>query len=334
MNRIKYVDTLKFVAIFSIVLLHIASIWPKTCFLGHPFNDIREFVRFGVPLFLMITGMLTLNKEIDLEVFFKKKFVRIVYPLVFFLVVAYVLGVYKNVLTTFWYCWMIIGIYMAIPVINIFIKHAGEKDLEYFIAVFLFASLIYTIARFLNIKMAFDLDFFMGPVSYLILGYYLSRKQFNLSANKIILISLIAFILISILKVNFNIRLQMNTNIVVLSFLNLDLMQIIQTVSVFMFFKSLYESSSGIFARINAILERDRINGVFLSISRSSYGIYLLHMILFKGYFTPFFENYHMTGFQTFISIWIVATALLVISWIVILLLGKIPYVNRISGYY
>lgn len=334
MERIKYVDTLKFVAIFAIVLLHTAYIWPKVCFLGHPFNDIREFVRFGVPLFLMITGMLTLNKEIELEAFFKKKFVRIVYPLVFFFIVAYVLGVYKSFLTTFWYCWMIIGVYIALPILNIFIKHASEKDLEYYVIVFLIASLIYTVARYFKIQMALDLDVFIGPAAYVILGYYLSKKKFNISSNKMILLSLIAYIAVSVIMVNYNSRLQLNSNVVVVSFLNLNIFQVVQTASIFMLVKSLYESSSGIFYKIRCLLERDRINGIFLSISRSSYGIYLFHMILFKGYFTPFFEKFSMTGTQTFISIWVVAIFLLVISWLTIWILGKIPYVNRISGYY
>lgn len=182
MNRIKYVDALKFIAIFSIILLHISYIWGNTMMCGEKFNNIREIVRFGVPLFLMVTGMLTLNREIDLELFFKKKFVRIVYPLVFFFIIAFICHVYSNFLTVYWYCWMVIGVYLAIPILNIFIKHANEKEMKYFILMFLLSSLIYTLAQHFGLKLALDLDFFIGPASYLILGYYLANKEFKISS--------------------------------------------------------------------------------------------------------------------------------------------------------
>ena len=181
MDRIKYVDALKFLAITAIVLQHIICFWDTTGILNITFADIEEVIKFGVPIFLMLTGMLTLNKEIELKEFFKKKFVRIICPFAFFLLIAYVTGVYDSFLTVYWYCWMIIAMYLAIPIINVFIRNAKDNEIEYYVIMFLLASLIYSIAKIFEVRMALDLDFFIGPAAYLILGYYISRKDFKLS---------------------------------------------------------------------------------------------------------------------------------------------------------
>lgn len=334
MNRIKYVDMLKVIAIFSIILLHVLSIFDTTEVMNLAFTKIKQIPHFGIPLFLMITGMLTLNKDIDLKVFFKKKFVRIVYPLVFFFAIAYVLHIYTEFLTTYWYCWMVIGVYLAIPLLNILIKHIKPVEMDYFILLIIITSLIYSITYRLGIRIALDLDFFVGPTAYLVLGYYLSRKEFNMSANKMALISLVIFIAVSIFKVYFNKILCINGYGHIYSLLNVSTLQIIQVASIFLFFRYLYECSKGIFGKIRQVLETNYINKIILSISRSSYGIYLFHMLLLRGYIDVHFKNIPTTGTDTLIFSLVVSISLLIISWIGIVILGKIPVINKLSGYY
>ena len=182
--------------------------------------------------------------------------------------------------------------------------------------------------------MALDLDFFIGPASYLILGYYLSRKEINLSSNKIVLICIIAFIITSYYKIICGDYLYVNNNDPMHSLLNLSFPQIIQTSSVFLLFKYLYESSKGISGKIKNLLENDYINRFFLSVSRASYGIYLVHIILLWRIIYPAFENIKMSGTNTAICILIISCILLVVSWIAVLILSKIPVLNKISGYY
>lgn len=300
------------------------------------FYSIKEVVRFGVPLFLMITGMLTLNKEIDLEIFLKKKFVRIIYPLIFFLIIGVLLKIYNldSFLTTYWYCWMIIAIYLAIPVINKFISNSSMKEIEYFLALFIITSLIYTICLSQKLETALDLNFFIGPASYLILGYYLSRKDFKLSANKMVAINLLIFIGITLYKIYNKDFLYADVNFVVYSLLNLSIPQIIQCSSLFLLFRYLYESKSGISGRIRGILENTYINGFIMSVSRSSYGIYLFHMLILRGWIEPYFKNAStMSGFSTLVVGFGIGFGLLIISWLAIVILSRIPVLNKVSGY-
>ena len=55
--------------------------------LHFPVNAFVELVGFAVPIFLMLSGALLLNREIELESFIKHRLVRIVYPFIFFMII-------------------------------------------------------------------------------------------------------------------------------------------------------------------------------------------------------------------------------------------------------
>lgn len=90
-----WVSNLRVIATIAVVFVHTASslvtkfdllpieLWNYANFYGAIF-------RFCVPVFVMITGVLMLNKEGEIGVFFKKRFVRIGLPLLFWSV-CYVL---------------------------------------------------------------------------------------------------------------------------------------------------------------------------------------------------------------------------------------------------
>ena len=71
-NRIKYIDTLKFLAIFGVIVIHASYIGENSEILNLSIVNFQQIVRFAVPVFLMVSGSLLLNKEIDLRIFLKK----------------------------------------------------------------------------------------------------------------------------------------------------------------------------------------------------------------------------------------------------------------------
>ena len=95
MNRIKYLDTLKFVAIFAIIIVHVSGIWSNTEILNYKIHNLKEIFRFSIYMFIMVTGCLAFNKEIELSKYLNKKFVRILLPVIFFTIVAILLSVYS-----------------------------------------------------------------------------------------------------------------------------------------------------------------------------------------------------------------------------------------------
>lgn len=105
---------------------------------------------FGVPIFLMLLGTLMLERDYydDIPKFLKGRFMRIVIPfLVWNTVIALVYTYYHGNLTfslsglgafsrTFglqhWYAWMLIGIYLSLPIFNSYIKETKVYGAKYF----------------------------------------------------------------------------------------------------------------------------------------------------------------------------------------------------------
>lgn len=307
------------------------------------FYALAEITRFGVPIFLMITGSLLLNREIELKSFFKKKFIRIVYPFLFFLII-HIIFLYPSQFNLFgynWYFWMIIGVYLAIPIINRLIQNLSSRELDYFILLIFIASIIYQLFNFFNIKSFLDLSFFIGPISYLILGYYLSRKEFNMPNNKIITLCLILFVAITLLKMfgvlgiipetlvmNFK---STNTDIT-LSWLDVGFFELIQTASVFIFVKQIYKSENSIFYNIKRVLELNYFKKFIISVSKASYGMYLINRTLML-YCDNYIANLFLSGKEMCIYFLILTIGIFFTSWIIIVILSKIPFIKRFSGY-
>ena len=118
------------------------------------------------------------------------------------------------------------------------------------------------------------------------------------------------------------------------STLDLGILQIIQVSSVFLIVKNVYsEHVTGIFSSVKGFLETNIVNGFILSVSKASYGMYLVHMLFLKYYVRPFFKTLTLSSTNMVIACFAVFVALFLGSWIITVILGKIPYINKISGY-
>ncbi len=333
-TRIKYFDALKFFAIMGVIFLHCFILKNDVEILNFNMKALSQLGRFGVPLFIMISGALLLNREIELKSFFKKRFVRICYPLIFFIIFTYIFKIYLNPLIAFWYCWMILGVYLAIPIINIFVKHASEREIEYFLALFFITAIFYQIVRLMDIKYSLDLNFFITPISYLILGYYLSNKKFNRSSNQIILISIGVFLISTALKMKFGNFFDIYPKMNLYSTLDLGILQILQCSSVFLMIKYIYDDGvTGLLSSVKNIFESNIVNSLFLSVSRASYGMYLVHILFLRVWIRPYFKTLELSSLNMVFACFVTFIGLFLVSWIITVILGKIPYVNKISGY-
>ena len=323
-------------------------VWQKAEVLNVNIYAFSSIFRFGVPVFVMISGALLLNRELEITSFLKKKVNRIIYPFIFYyLLTAFVIVVVlnsthvqvTNIFAFRWYFWMILGVYLSIPVINNFIQHSSIREIEYFLILFIFAAIFYQITYYFKIEQYLYLTLFLSPLGYLVFGYYLSIKEFNMSTNKLIMICTLLFIAstcIQILaKLDFIPTVEdfvANTSPILSSWLDVGIFEIIQASSLFLLCKCLYESSSGICLYINKFLRSKIISDFILSVSRASYGMYLINLI--PTFMFYYLQHFDFTGTQVVILIATLSVSTFFISWIVVVLLGKIPYVKELSGYY
>lgn len=343
-NKTAWTNNLRAVATFSVIFLHVSSgilsqYGSVSNFIWWTGNIYDSIVRFCVPSFLMLTGALMLNKNYELNDFLKKKFFRIVLPFMFwsffyisfalknklsqkpemsiFEILKWSFNLFKNGSSFhLWYVYMIIGIYLFIPILNKWIQNANEKEILYFIFLWLFTLLI-ELPFLSKLKINIDLTYFTGFLGYLVLGYYLSIKKFRFSkkATKLIATSLIFLgVITTILGTYFLSKRDGQFNSFFYDYLTINVL--IATVGFFLFFKNLNISNCIILKTINFI-------------SKYSYGIYLVHILVLK-FMETLGINYKFI--EPIFAIPLTTLICLLISTLVIYSINNLPYGKYISG--
>ena len=147
-KRIFYFDVLRSIAIICVIMCHVCRKFCEYAPAG-TFRWLTSVVWIdigvmGVPIFLMISGALLLNRNYDLGDFMKRRFSRILIPFIFW---AMLLPLAKIVflgypatlkeyfillfLNQYWFVWMLIGLYLLLPIMNSFVREYNIKGLEY-----------------------------------------------------------------------------------------------------------------------------------------------------------------------------------------------------------
>lgn len=327
-ERIFYYDFLRAFAIIAVIICHVDFYFGP---LNTPFEVIAQMTfhdigRIGVPIFLMISGALLLNRDYpSLGDFLKRRFTRIIYPFIFWIILitltnfyfhksyAYMWNVFIGNPSIMWYFWTLIGIYLAIPIINIFIKEYGEKGCQYFLAIW-FIFLILNTFNLYPLFPYFKLDYFAGFIGYPVLGYFLSTKQFKYTNKKMwiiglltLIISLAVFVYVDRLY-GFGSLTLMYQNIII-AFMG---------IGTFLFIE--YLDKNGHFSTIRS----NFIGRAISSISLCSYGMYFSHVIVIM-----FMSKINPHSTVLFPAMFI---ATIFISWLLPYIFSKIPYVKTFSG--
>ena len=204
-------DLLRILAAFSVVMLHSsAQLWydaPVNSRIWLTANSWNALVRFGVPIFVMISGAIFLDKQRELEPgrlyrhnILRLAVVYIMWSLFYGLwdysrfdfsqlepsqmkpwklfVNEWVSGRYH-----LWFLPMMLGIYVLLPVLRTWVGHAQKKELEYFLVLFL----VFQIGRetlrvaaygrpiILSVLNTAKVEAVCGYLGYFVLGYYLER---------------------------------------------------------------------------------------------------------------------------------------------------------------
>jgi len=216
-NRIVYLDYLRVFATLAVMILHIsAQKWYTTdvnSFDWKTFNFFNSIVRWGVPVFVMISGALFLNRDLSVQKIFSKYVLRLL--LAFGVWSAIYAGFAEGDTLTragmlleghyhMWFLPMIAGLYICLPFIKAIIS--SEKRLQYYLALaFLFAFVkpemlnlagdFASVSLLRNVQIIhkqadnMNMQLVLGYASYFVLGYYLDKV--NLSKTKRIAIYLL-----------------------------------------------------------------------------------------------------------------------------------------------
>ena len=324
-ERIFYYDVLRALAIIGVIICHLDHFFsplttPSQVIAQMTFHDIGDI---GVPIFLMISGALLLNRSYpSLSDFLKRRFARIVYPFIFWIILIlgqlychgynskFIWNVFIGEPSVTWYFWTLIGIYLFIPVLNSFIKEYKIKGVEYFLVVWFFTMILKTFNAY-PLWTNFNLDMFAGYIGYPVLGYYLANKEFKLNDKILCILGLIMLIISLAVFVYLH-----YTKLGIIGYESLPNM--FMGVGLFLFIMCLDRLN-----KFNRIKD-NFIGKAITSLSLCSYGMYFSHVIVVKEL------SYHNPGSNLLFPVMFVLVVFL--SWLLPYVLSKIPYVKTFSG--
>ena len=292
-NRIWYLDYLRILAILMVMVIHMPGYGSSKYALGsyawYVFNISHGLARWCIPVFVMISGALFLNRDIPIKTIYKKYILRLATAFIFWSII-YMIPEKGSIIDRIilvikghyhmWFIPMIIALYMIIPLLKPIIKN--EKNIKYFLIIaFIFSTLI---PFLLNIASDFlggnsksivsairdlvgnvNLKFVDGFTRYFILGYYLSKIDIPKKKRMIIyILGIIAFIMTIALGII--VSLKTNGTITRYSY-PASVTIYLSAIAIFTWFK--YRK-----------FDKDKINKIILKISKYSFGAYLSHILV------------------------------------------------------
>jgi len=199
-----YISNLRVAATIGVILIHATTGYLQQASIGSFEWDYANWTngltRHAVPIFVMISGALLLQKEETTMDFYRKRLWKIIPPFLFWtsvyigyyfwrytswdnLSMQQILSISWTKFRTganahLWYLYMIMGLYLAIPFLRKMVKLCSIRELEIFIGIW-FVSLFVMNKRWQDVLVRIDLTFFTNYVGYLVLGYYLSIRDFR-----------------------------------------------------------------------------------------------------------------------------------------------------------
>lgn len=356
-NREVWIELLRFVGCLGIILLHIAAqffqyIDPATA-AWHVVNIAHGITRYGVPIFLMISGALYFSKPAPVS--FSSLYKRILNFFIHYVFWALFygwLGIYlwgpdypllqmlkeivKNALTNpkgpLWYLLALIEFLMLLPVIKPAIRsNRGKQICEYILAIWLIFAALKTTVKYCwflpkldYLMLAFDkisaysLGSWMG---FCVLGYYLYQYGLpwrNTKLHRGILYAVGAVAILLGIHLT-SLYCTYSGNIHESFYDNFSIAQVLFAVAVFYFFKN----------TVSTFSFRSDTARQIVSLSSLTMGVYLIHSgwINFLGTLDVYSVQKLLGDPITVILVtWFFTT---VLSFVSVYFLKKIPILRK-----
>lgn len=284
----------------------------------------------------MLTGALILPKTYEIYDFLKRRLSRILIPFLFWSIMYIILNVIiklakdenmslielsKYILVNlrdgasfhFWYIYMLIGIYLFIPLIGKWINFSPRKEILYFLIIWGITILI-NLPKIDQIKPDIDLSYFSGFIGYPILGYYLAIKNKNIKDRRIAILLIAIGALITIVGTYVGTTHKGAYYDIFYGYLSPN--AIITSIGIFLLFRHLE-------------FKNNRLNSAIAFVGRYSYGIYLCHIFVMVCLSTI---GINSSLLSPIVSILLTSVLCFIISLLVTYTINKIPYGHFVSG--
>lgn len=208
-DRIIFLDYLRVIACFMVVMVHACEFYYCNEAGAILANDtdrlwvslIDGAFRQSVPLFVMASSFLLVPLTTDATIFFKRRFSRVLVPFIvwslLYAVVPVLTGsisgdIWQRVTTILytanidsghlWFIYMLIGVYLVMPVISPWINQVSKRGEEMFLAIWFlstFTGYLRPLTTYVWGEVFWNsfhaLYYFSGYIGYVVLAHYIRR---------------------------------------------------------------------------------------------------------------------------------------------------------------
>lgn len=350
-SRIRYLDYLRVLAAFAVILLHVsAQHWDTE---GVRFRDRFLFAAYNsmavwpVNMFVMLSGALFLDPErkVDTRTLYSKYILRIVTAFLFWSAV-YALDKLlcgesrRDVLLAFlqgnfhlWYLPMAVAFYTLVPVVR---KLTDSKKLTRYLLLLMLVwnFLLPDIAALLGVmnrhsiplaglfeqSLRYHLGTAQFPLSgvflfYFVLGLYLHKNEVAVSKRAWIYALGIGSYLVKLLLCAYYLLVYGTADVP----FSLNLSGLAITASVFLFAKYALPELR--------LLNGKKSRAVMRSLTQCSFGIYLVHMLVREKLAVWF--GLTTLSFRPMLSVPLLSILVMGISWAIVMALRRIPVIQK-----
>lgn len=340
-NHISYVQVLKAISCFAIVLLHTVygsdGSFDNSNLEHYISVSIRNCMTWAVPCFVMISGALLLGngKPVEYKKIFSKYIPRMIIAIVVFTILFRIIDIFifnwsfgisfftecvKEIFTDgswshMWYLYMMIAIYIMLPVFKKITESSNNKDILYLLVVYgVFLSVVPTIESIGSLSVGFYITVFSVYPFYFFAGYAINNGIIKIKKSLSIVIILFSALVMVLLTIISDIKslYEVHSFLTNYSFV----LTAIASLAIFALFSQIDFDRNKVLFKVADI------------ISRCSFGIYLIHMIFLKYIFLVMkFNPYSYGGILMLIALSVIV---FVMSFTIVYILKKIPFVKNI----
>lgn len=339
------IDLIRIIAMFAVVAIHVNSnflyAWDEISWIDWWVSDIYSaMIHFAVPVFIILSGYLLLDKQEDDEVFFSKRFKKVIIPLIAWSMIYMVFTNNYNILSIItvnfvkqfladkiyyhmYFLYIILGLYLITPLLRRILVHANMYDVYYYLILWFFITPVRQLIGLLGYNIELPLEVATGYLGYYIMGYAIKKTQIT---DKVINLSYImAAVSIMATAVGSYILSKNSGKFDPFFTYGFSITTVVYSICLFILLLGATDNKKLPTSHIKI----EKIIGVA---AKASMGVYLVHPILLYYIINGLFGIFLLSApfLSPIISVPTITILLVFVSLIIVTIMQRIPLIRKI----
>ncbi|MTD27189.1 acyltransferase [Erwinia sorbitola] len=332
------IKLLTLIATYLVILLHTAAIPFSTFHSAWSIAVMYDALgRISFPLFLLIAGYISLNKNESLLSTLKTRVLDLLLPLIAWTVIYFIYNRMANGSTTafslldllstpayghLWFIYTLILLFLVTPLLNTFIQHGSQQRINYILAVWFALASVYmlfdnfkeTVLENHPAQIPSNIDMVVYLSGFYIIGGVVRRYKLSPKVT----IATIIFILSAVLTAVMGYSLSISIG---------------EPNEIFLFYSAptiVTLALACFFMLLNAPLQFSRrVNLIIRTLARLSVGIFFVHMLVLETLLRLWSVSFN--DYYSVLSIPGVALVSFMVSALLIYLMERVPGLKRLT---